>query len=74
MNEITARELISNIEDEHTERKAARGQYDIKNVCRYTVALSNEGGGHLILGVDDAGNIVGSQSFQDISTSQNRRT
>ncbi len=66
MNEITARELISNIEDEHTERKAARGQYDIKNVCRYTVALSNEGGGHLILGVDDAGNIVGSQSFQDI--------
>lgn len=66
MNETTARQIISNIEDEHTERKAARGHYDLKDIFRYVVALSNEGGGYLMLGVADNGRIVGSPAFQDI--------
>ena len=66
MNEPQAREIIRNLEDEHTERKAALNGYNLKDVYKYVVALSNEGGGHLLLGVRDDGSIGGTQAFQDI--------
>lgn len=35
------------------ECKEAKNQYDYGKLCEYCVALANEGGGHLILGVAD---------------------
>lgn len=40
-------------EDQHLEFKEARRQYDYGKICEYCVAIANEGGGHLILGVKD---------------------
>ncbi|MBI5647501.1 MAG: putative DNA binding domain-containing protein [Ignavibacteriae bacterium] len=45
--------LIAPAEDEHLEFKEAKIQFDTDKLLRYCVALANEGGGHLILGVSD---------------------
>lgn len=66
MNELKALEIIHNLEDEHTERKSAANNYNLKDIYSYVVALSNEGGGHLILGVRDDGSIGGTKAFNDI--------
>ena len=66
MNEVIARQIIANLEDEHTERKSASNGYGLKDVYRYVVALSNEGGGHLILGVKNDGTLGGTLAFPDI--------
>ena len=66
MNEISARKLVANLEDEHTERKAASNGFNLKDVYRYVVALSNEGGGHLLLGVKNDGTLGGTLAFSDI--------
>jgi len=52
-------------EDEHLEFKEAKTQYDSTKLYEYCVALSNEGGGALVLGVTDARprRVVGSQAF-----------
>ena len=47
------------------EFKEAKQQYDTTKLLRYCVALSNEGGGYLVLGVTDKlpRRVVGSQAF-----------
>ena len=40
-------------ETEHLEFKEAKHQYDSTKLIHYCVALANEGGGYLILGVAD---------------------
>lgn len=57
--------LASAPESEHLEFKEAKQQYDIGKLLRYCVALANEGGGHLVLGVSDQRprRVVGSQAF-----------
>jgi len=57
--------LLDALEDEHLEFKEAKKQYDIHKLLKYCVALSNEGGGYLILGVTDKAprKVVGSQAF-----------
>ncbi len=40
-------------EDQHLEFKEAKEQFDFTKLCRYCVALANEGGGNLLLGVAD---------------------
>ena len=52
-------------ESEHLEFKEAKQQYDTTKLMHYCVALANEGGGHLVLGVSDRKprRIVGSQAF-----------
>lgn len=54
-------------EDEHLEFKEAKQQYDTTKLLRYCVALANEGGGHLVLGVSDKRprQVVGTQAFQN---------
>lgn len=54
-------------EDEHLEFKEAKQQYDNTKLLRYCVALANEGGGHLVLGVTDKRprRVVGTQAFQN---------
>jgi ATP-dependent DNA helicase RecG len=52
-------------ESEHLEFKEAKQQFDTTKLLRYCVALANEGGGHLVLGVTDKlpRRVVGSQAF-----------
>ena len=54
-------------ENEHLEFKEAKQQYDTTKLLRYCVALANEGGGHLVLGVSDKRprQVVGTQAFQN---------
>lgn len=55
-------------EDEHLEFKEARNRYDFEELVKYCVALANEGGGTMILGVTDKRprHVVGSQAFADL--------
>ena len=55
-------------EDEHLEFKEAKNRYDFEELVKYCVALANEGGGTMILGVTDKRprRIVGSQAFTDL--------
>ena len=55
-------------ENEHLEFKEAKQQFDKAKLLRYCVALANESGGHLVLGVTDKPprKIVGTQAFQNL--------
>ncbi|MFT4929445.1 MAG: ATP-dependent DNA helicase RecG [Phenylobacterium sp.] len=55
-------------ESQKLEFKEAKKQFDNKKLYKYCVALANEGGGHLLLGIADKlpRNIVGSQAFGNI--------
>ena len=55
-------------EDEHFEFKAAKQEYEFDKLVEYCVALANEGGGKMILGVTDKipRHVVGTQSFEDL--------
>lgn len=54
-------------ETQRLEFKEAKNQYDTQKLCSYFVAIANEGGGHLILGVADKSPrpIVGTNAFPD---------
>ncbi|HVG31516.1 MAG TPA: ATP-binding protein [Pyrinomonadaceae bacterium] len=54
-------------ENENLEFKAAKNQYDNEKACAYCVAIANEGGGKLILGVSDSPprKIVSTAAFND---------
>ena len=45
--------LLGASEDEHLEFKAAENNFELDELVKYAVALSNEGGGRLVLGVTD---------------------
>jgi ATP-dependent DNA helicase RecG len=55
------------LETEHLEFKEAKNQYDTTKLMRYCVALANEGGGKVVLGVTDKPprKVVGSAAFQN---------
>ncbi|CAM4079877.1 ATP-dependent DNA helicase RecG [Bordetella tumbae] len=61
-------------EDETLEFKEARSQFDYSKLMKYCVALANEGGGHLILGVTDKNPraIVGTEAFRDLREARQR--
>jgi ATP-dependent DNA helicase RecG len=52
-------------EDEHLEFKAAQNRYDFEELLDYCVALANEGGGQMVLGVTDKvpRRVVGTKAF-----------
>ncbi len=54
-------------EGAHLEFKEAKNQFDTDSLCRYCVALANEGGGMLVLGVTDKPprRVVGTNVFRD---------
>ena len=60
------KKLLQSSENEHIEYKEAKTQYDVKKLMKYCVAFTNEGGGRLVLGVNDQRQIIGSQAFEDI--------
>lgn len=55
-------------ETQTLEFKEAKKQYDTKKLCRYCVAIANEGGGHLVLGIADKPPrpVVGTSAFPNI--------
>lgn len=55
-------------EDEHLEFKEAKKHFDFEKLVRYCVALANEGGGKIILGVSDKKprKVVGTRAFSNI--------
>lgn len=58
--------LVAPAENEHLEFKEAKQQYDKTKLLRYCVALANEGGGYIVLGVADKPprRVVGTQAFK----------
>ncbi|MDP3654418.1 MAG: ATP-binding protein [Rhodoferax sp.] len=54
-------------ETQNLEFKEAKQQYDTNKLCKYCVAIANEGGGHLVLGIADKPPraVVGSAAFPD---------
>jgi len=54
-------------EHQRLEFKEAKTQLDNRKLYKYCVALANEGGGHLLLGIEDAPprNVVGTGAFND---------
>jgi ATP-dependent DNA helicase RecG len=60
--------LLAAPEDGHLEFKEAKNRYDFEELVKYCVALANEGGGQMILGVTDMRprRVVGSQAFTDL--------
>lgn len=63
--DLLTRWLSAPAESEHLEFKEAKQQFDTTKLLRYCVALANEGGGHLVLGVSDKlpRRVVGTQAF-----------
>ena len=55
-------------EDEHLEFKKARINFHFETLVKYCVALANEGGGRMILGVTDKlpRTVVGSRAFPNL--------
>ena len=55
-------------EDERLEFKEAKTQFHFEKLVKYCVALANEGGGRMILGVTDRQprTVVGSRAFPDL--------
>jgi ATP-dependent DNA helicase RecG len=55
-------------EAEHLEFKEAKNNFDFDKLVRYCIALANEGGGTLVLGVTDKRprKVVGSSAFEDL--------
>ena len=61
-------------EGERLEFKEAKTQFDFEKLVKYCVALANEGGGRMILGVTDKPprTVVGSQAFRNLEQTKVR--
>ncbi len=70
MNTEELEALINSPENEHLEFKEAKNDFDFEKLCKYCVAIANEGGGMVVLGVTDKipRRIVGSKAFPDIES------
>ncbi len=66
--------LIRGEEDEHAEFKEAKSQFDFKKLLNYCIALANERGGKLVLGVTNSRprRVVGTRAFQNIGRTKTR--
>lgn len=66
--------LVSDSEGEHLEFKEAKNQFDTTKLMRYCVALANEGGGYLVLGVSDKipRKVVGTHAFKEANEIKSR--
>jgi ATP-dependent DNA helicase RecG len=59
---------MDSVEAEHLEFKEAKNNFDLEKLVRYCIALANEGGGVLVLGVTDKRprKVVGTRAFEDL--------
>lgn len=60
---------INSAESEHVELKEAKTQIDSTSLINYCVALANEGGGYLVLGVTNKKprKVVGSNAYRNVN-------
>lgn len=60
--------LLTKPESESLEFKRSENDYSFSDLCRYCVALSNEGGGRIVLGVSDRRprEVLGTRAFPDL--------
>jgi ATP-dependent DNA helicase RecG len=67
-------EWIREPENENLEFKKAENQYSKEHLFEYCVAIANEGGGKLILGVSDKmpRQVFGTQAFQNVGDIKNK--
>lgn len=61
--------MSADSEDEHLEFKEAKEKFDFTDLCRYCVALANERGGVLVLGVTDKRprRVVGTRAYPSLA-------
>lgn len=61
-------------EHQNLEFKEARQNFAFEKLCSYSVAIANEGGGHLVFGVTDAAprRVVGSNAFENVIDTADR--
>lgn len=73
-NEAQLRAAIRSDESEHLEFKSATNSFPSEDLFKYCVALSNEGGGCLVLGVSDKTprTVVGTSCFPDSNAIKKR--
>jgi len=66
--------LTSGKEDEHCEFKEAKFSFNFEELCRYLIALANEGGGKLVLGISNKKprRIVGTSTFLNLEDTKRR--
>lgn len=59
---------MESVEAERLEFKEAKNNFDFEKLVQYCIALANEGGGVLVLGVTDKRprTVVGSRAFEDL--------
>jgi ATP-dependent DNA helicase RecG len=59
--------LLADAEGRHTEFKAATGSFPFEDLIKYCVALANEGGGTIVLGVTDRRprEVIGTRAFDE---------
>lgn len=67
-HEERMKQLLNAKEDEHLEFKEAKSSFEFEKLVKYCAALSNEGGGKMVLGVTDniPRKVVGTQAFTPI--------
>ncbi len=77
MTEQELKSLISNKENENLEYKEARTTYSLigepgklECIYAYCVGIGNSGGGHIILGINNDGIVVGSNAIPDVITAK----
>jgi ATP-dependent DNA helicase RecG len=60
--------LNASSESQQLEFKEAKNQYDQTKLCKYCVAIANEGGGRFVLGVSDERprRVVGTAAYNDL--------
>ena len=58
-------DILRIVEDYNLELKIAKEGFSVKKLHDYCAAISNEDGGHLLFGVDDDRNVVGSRAFKN---------
>ena len=63
-------------EDEHLEFKEAKKNFHFETLVKYCVALANEGGGRMILGVTDIlpREVVGTRVFSDLEKTKSAQS
>lgn len=72
MNIDDLNKILQQSENEHIEFKLARSQYDETKLMKYCIALANEKGGQLILGVNDKKEIKGTAAFRDVGATKSK--
>jgi ATP-dependent DNA helicase RecG len=72
--DILERWLAAPSENEHLEFKEAKQQYDWQKTLEYCVAMANEGGGFLVLGVADKPprKVVGTHAFLNLNETKQK--